>query len=255
MTIALPKPGQLPAFCLALVSLVPAGCGRLPGHPGPEPEVPRPEQVLDFPTLYKQNCAACHGERGRNGAALPLANPVYIAFAGHDNITRTIAQGIPGTLMPPFAKSAGGMLTDQQVNAISQGIVKTWSTPNLLATQNPPPYAATLSGDPVRGKQAYTSACASCHGANGEGAPGDPKGAGKVGSIVDPTYLTLVTDQDLRSILIAGMPDRGMPDWRSDVAQNALTDQQITDIVSWLASQRTANPGQPYPTQPSPTHP
>ena len=30
----------------------------------------------------------------------------------------------------------------------------------------------------------------------------------------------------------------------------ALTDQQITDIVTWLASKRTANPGQPYRTNP-----
>ena len=39
-----------------------------------------------------------------------------------------------------------------------------------------------------------------------------------------------------------------MPDWRSDAAQ-PLTDQQITDVVAWLASKRTANPGQPYPTR------
>ncbi len=37
-----------------------------------------------------------------------------------------------------------------------------------------------------------------------------------------------------------------MPDWRSDAAQ-PLTDQQITDIVAWLASKRTRDPGQPYP--------
>jgi cytochrome c oxidase cbb3-type subunit 3/ubiquinol-cytochrome c reductase cytochrome c subunit len=68
-----------------------------------------------------------------------------------------------------------------------------------------------------------------------------------VGSIVDPTYLALVSDQYLRSIIIAGRPDQGMPDWRSDSNQS-LTDAQITDIVSWLASKRTADPGQPYGT-------
>ena len=26
-----------------------------------------------------------------------------------------------------------------------------------------------------------------------------------------------------------------------------MTDQQVTDIVAWLASKRVANPGQPYP--------
>ena len=249
MKIAFPKRASFPALALAALCLLPTGCKRLPGHPAPEPEVPRPDQVLDFPTLYRKNCAACHGEDGKNGASLPLANPVYIAIAGQTNISRIAANGVPGKLMPPFAKSAGGMLTDRQINVIAQGIVKTWSTPNLVATQNPPPYAPTLTGDVARGRQAFAGSCARCHGANGQGAPGDPKGAGRLGSIVDPTYLTLVSDQYLRSIILAGMPDRGMPDWRSNAGQ-PLTDQQITDLVSWLSSLRTPEPGQPYPSHP-----
>jgi len=70
-----------------------------------------------------------------------------------------------------------------------------------------------------------------------------------MGSIVDGSYLALISDQGLRSIMIAGRPDEGMPDWRTDGAQ-PMTDQQITDIVAWLATKRTVNPGQPYPTQP-----
>jgi mono/diheme cytochrome c family protein len=257
MRLAPPKRASWAAFALAAACLLPTGCHRLPGHPSPEPEVPRPEQVLDFPTLYRKNCAACHGENGWNGASLPLANPVYIAIAGQEQISQIIANGVPGKLMPPFAKSAGGMLTDQQINLVVQGIAKTWGTPNLVAAQSPQPYAATLSGDPVRGQQAFVTSCAHCHGANGQGAPADPSGdtkgdssgAGKLGSIVDPTYLTLVSDQYLRSVILAGMPDRGMPDWRSDASQ-PLTDQQATDIVAWLSSQRIPEPGQPYPTHP-----
>jgi hypothetical protein len=58
----------------------------------------------------------------------------------------------------------------------------------------------------------------------------------------------LISDQSLRSITIAGRPDGGMPDWRADAAGQAMTDQQITDIVAWLASKRIVNPGQPYPS-------
>ena len=99
------------------------GCGRIPGKPGPGPEVVRPDEVLDFPALYKQNCAACHGENGRSGAAISLANPVYIALAGENRLQGVIASGVPGKLMPAFARSAGGMLTDGQVSALAQGIV------------------------------------------------------------------------------------------------------------------------------------
>jgi mono/diheme cytochrome c family protein len=205
----------------------------------------RPDEVLAFPALYKQNCAACHGENGKNGAAISLANPVYLAVAGEGTLQQVIAKGVSGKLMPPFAKSAGGMLTDRQVTVLAQGLLQ-WGTPDLLAGQNPPPYLATLPGDAGRGQQAFTAFCARCHGETGEGDAGDRKnGSGKLGSIVNASYLALISDQNLRSITIAGRPDEGMPDWRSDGAQ-PMTDQQITDIVAWLVSKRVADPGQPY---------
>jgi mono/diheme cytochrome c family protein len=235
----------LSGACMALVA-----CNRIPGRPGPGPEVVRPDEVLDFPTLYKQNCAACHGENGKNGAAISLANPVYLAVAGEETLQQVVAKGVPGKLMPPFAKGAGGMLTDAQVKALAHGIVQQWGTPDLLTGQNPPPYLATLAGDAGRGQQAFTTFCARCHGATGEGDVSVAKnGSGRLGSIVETSYLALISDQDLRSITIAGRPDEGMPDWRSDTAQ-PLTDQQTTDIVAWLASKRAADPGQPYKTRP-----
>jgi mono/diheme cytochrome c family protein len=234
---------------LAGMALALTGCNRIPGRPGPGPEVVRPDEVLDFPTLYNANCTACHGENGRNGAAISLANPAYLAVAGEENLREITAMGVSGKLMPPFAKSAGGMLTDQQIGVLAHGMVQQWSRPDIFAGQNLPAYKATQTGDAVRGQQAFGVFCARCHGAAGEGSTEDAKsGAGKVGSIVDGSYLALISDQGLRSILIAGRPDERMPDWRSDASQ-PLTDQQITDIVTWLASKRTSNPGHCYPTQ------
>jgi cytochrome c oxidase cbb3-type subunit 3/ubiquinol-cytochrome c reductase cytochrome c subunit len=241
------KLGMLGVFMLSMSGMTLTGCSHIHGRPDPGPEVVRPEEVLDFPTLYKENCAACHGATGKGGAAIALANPVYLAVVGEDNLQRTIAKGVNGKLMPPLAQSAGGMLTDQQVVVLAKGILQTWGTPNLLLGQNPPPYLATLPGDAEHGQQAFTSSCARCHGATGEGSA--PEAKGKLGSIVDPSYLALISDQDLRSLMIAGRPDEGMPDWRTDSAQ-PLTDQQITDITAWLASKRVSNPGQPYRAHP-----
>ena len=238
------------AVVLMTVVLALAGCSRIPGRPGPGPEVVRPNDVLDFSTLYKANCAACHGENGRGGAAISLVNPVYLAVVGEDDLREITAKGVPGKLMPPFAKSAGGMLTDQQIGVLAHGMMQQWGKPDLLAGLSIPPYSSTLAGDAARGQEAFSIFCARCHGAAGEGSTVDAKGnLGKVGSIVDGAYLALISDQGLRSIVIAGRPDEGMPDWRTDAAQ-PMTDQQITDVVAWLASQRTRNPGQPYPTKP-----
>ncbi len=118
------RPTSLRAMALATAAFALVGCERIPGRPGPGPEVVRPNEVLDFPTLFKANCVGCHGENGRNGAAISLSNPVYLAVAGEENLKEIIGNGVSGKLMPPFAKSAGGMLTDQQINVLAHGMMQ-----------------------------------------------------------------------------------------------------------------------------------
>jgi mono/diheme cytochrome c family protein len=225
---------------LACCALLMAGCRDVPGRPGPEPLVPRPDQVVDFKTLYSENCTACHGVEGRNGAAFSLANPAFLASAGVDNIDRIVGTGVPGTQMPPFSKEAGGMLTDQQILIIAQGMVSKWGNPASLGGQTPPAFIATLTGDAGNGQKAYATYCARCHGADGSGGK---TGNTPVGSIVDPAYLALISNQGLHTLVIAGLPDSGMPDWRSDEPGHAMSDQEIADVVAWLASHRNGNAG------------
>jgi mono/diheme cytochrome c family protein len=245
-------------FSVAAVSLLAFatfGCNNAPGRPRGEPEVPRPEAIHNFATLYKQNCAACHGENGTQGAAISLANAQYLSLAGEDTLLRVTAKGVPGTLMPPFAKSAGGMLTDEQIHDLVDGIMHQWGKPDALAGQNAPVYAATGAGDVQQGQQTFTTYCARCHGADGTGLTTKDAGANASrGSIVDPSYLALVSDQSLRTTTIVGLPTHGMPDWRGDVSSHPMTDKEVTDVVAWLASHRAQFPGQPYPTAPVVEH-
>lgn len=235
-----------------LLTLAIQGCNGAPGKPKPGAQTPRPDQMLDFTTLYQQNCSACHGESGRNGAAISLSNALYLATAGEPTLQRITANGVPRTLMPAFAKSSGGMLTDRQIAVLAHGMVEAWGHPTTLDDQTPPPYTSTSAGDPVAGRQAFTTFCARCHGAQGAGVPTrtpahhSPE---STESIVDPAFLALVSDQSLRSTIIAGRPDEHMPDWRSDAigaGARAMSDQEITDTVAWLASKRIVTPGQPY---------
>jgi cytochrome c oxidase cbb3-type subunit III len=214
-------------------------CINSGGIPRPDSEVVPPSDVLDFTFLYGHNCAGCHGMYGKGGAAVALANPVFLAIADDDVIRRTAANGVPGTSMPAFAQSAGGMLTDHQIDALVKGI-RSWANPAALGNVTPPPYKAQGPGDPRRGAESYEIFCSSCHGADG-------RGGSKGSSIVDGSYLALVSDQDLRTIVIAGRPELGAPDWRGDLQDRAMSAQEITNIVAWLASQRPQFPGQPYP--------
>ena len=214
-----------------LASLAVAGCSYLPGKPGPGPEVPRPDSVLDPVVLFNQNCQGCHGANGKNGPAMMLSDPVYLALVDDDTLRSVISKGRAGTAMSAFAQDEGGMLTNEQVNAIIRGIRERWSKPNALGGETAPPYAAKSAGDAAHGQEVYGTFCASCHGADGNGGP-------KAGSIVDHAYLSLITDQGLRTIVITGRPDFNAPDWRNNVPGHPMSDQEITDVVAWLASQR-----------------
>ncbi len=221
---------SLALFSCALAVLL-AGCRWQIGYP--PPAAGRPADVQDFTTLYNQNCAACHGSGGENGPATNLANPEYEALIDDATLHKWIAAGMPGTQMPAFSQISGGMLTETQVGDIVTGMRKEWSRPNAFAGAQPPPYAQAHPGDATRGQQVYQARCAMCHAQSNQ-------------EVTSPVYLALVSDQALRSLIIAGSPDIGQPDWRHDSAGGKaappLSAQDVDDIVSYLASVRNTAP-------------
>lgn len=234
--------GRAPLVTLMIVAgAALLGCTACTGSGahGADSEVLPPSKVADFNLLYGQNCAGCHGEAGKGGAAIALASPVFLAIADDSVILRTAANGVPGTPMPAFARSAGGMLTDKQIDALVRGI-RSWEKPDALRNATLPPYASQIPGDSQSGADAYRTYCSSCHGVGG-------RGGSKGSSIVDGSYLALVSDQQLRTIVIAGRPELGAPDWRGDVEGRPMSAREISDVVAWLSGQRLTFPGQPYP--------
>ena len=225
---------------LAILSLVMlSACSTFNREPRTDPEPVAPSQVLEFDTLYAQNCAGCHGAEGRGGASIALANPVYLAIVDENTMRNIIAKGVRRTSMPAFAQSAGGMLTEQQIEALTSGIFSRWGRKQILDGANPPSYAAKTAGNVDQGQLVFGTYCASCHGSEGGG-------TAKGSAITNDSFLALVSDQALRTIVITGRPELGAPDWRGNVPGRPMTDQEITDVVAWLASRRAQNPGQPY---------
>jgi len=216
----------------SIAAILLAGCDSLSGRPTQADLPLRPTDITDFTTLYGENCAGCHGAGGKFGAAITMNNPIYLAIVDDASIHRVVAGGVPGTAMPPFAQSAGGSLTDRQIDILIAGIRKNWAgAPG--AAEGAPSYSSSKPGDSNRGAMVYASNCQSCHGPDGKGGP--------AGSVVDPSYLSLVSDQYLRSIVIAGRPDLGHPNWKNAPARQPLTSQQVSDVVAWLASKRPAS--------------
>src|ERR1700756_863775 len=145
---------------LVIVALLACGaCSSFPGTHRADSEVVPPSEVLDFNLLYGENCAGCHGREGRGGAAIALANPVYLAIADDAAIRKVIANGVRGTAMPAFAESAGGMLSDAQIDVITKGIRSRWSQQGVLNVATAPSYAAKSTGNDVRGAAAYKTYC------------------------------------------------------------------------------------------------
>jgi cytochrome c oxidase cbb3-type subunit 3 len=216
------------------------GCDLSHGRPGKDSEMLAPDEITDFKILYAENCAGCHGADGRGGAAIALADPVYLAIADEQAMRKVIANGVRGTAMPAFARTAGGLLTDKQVDVLTTQIRARWGRPGILNDVGAPSYVAKSQGDTVRGELVYKTYCESCHGEEGRG--------GKKGSaITDGAFLALVSDQGLRTVVITGRPELNAPDWRGNVPGKLMSDQEVTDVVAWLVSKRVQNPGQPYP--------
>jgi len=160
------------------------------------------------------------------------SQPISVSYPNRTNLA-------PGTAMPAFAESAGGLLTDAQIDVLTKNIRSNWSKQGILDTVAAPSYAPKSEGDTQRGEAAYKSYCESCHGPGG--------GGGRKGSaITNDSFLALISDQGLRTIVIAGRPELGAPDWRGNVPGKPMSDQEVTDVVAWLESRRVENPGQPY---------
>jgi cytochrome c oxidase cbb3-type subunit 3 len=215
--------------CLSVTAamLMLVACGN------PPEQYVLPDNVMDFATLYKDNCAGCHGQNGRYGAARPLNDGLYLALIGKERLRSVIANGVPGTTMAPFAQEEGGTLTNQQITALADEMETQWARPQEFNADRMPPYAAPL-GDANAGAVAFRQYCASCHGPDGTGVAGR-----RGGSAVDPAYLDLVSDQYLRTTVIAGRSDQAIPNWRTYVPGQEMNPQEVSNVVAWLAAHRT----------------
>jgi cytochrome c oxidase cbb3-type subunit III len=232
-----------------------SGCNHLPGKPSEADRWIAPSEVANFDQIYGQNCAGCHGSAGRFGAARSLNDPAYLNLISSDNLRKVIREGVPSTSMPAFGQKFGGQLTDAQIDLLAEQMRSRWGNPEDSTGVTLPPYSqqdaiakGTGPGDSQRGATVYNAYCSECHGTDG-------RGGKTAGSIVDPNFLKLVSDQSLRTTVIVGRKNIGEPDCRANTNGQPMSAQEVSDVVAWLASQRPTQPAaeRAQPTNPSST--
>jgi cytochrome c2 len=120
-----------------LIFSVFVGIGRSEkAEPAPLPE--KPSVTLSFQradSLFRKKCSRCHGIAGTGHGPeelkyLPrprnLTNRCYFAGISVERIIRAIADGVPGTAMPPFRHE----LKAEEIQALVDKIKRFWAVPD-----------------------------------------------------------------------------------------------------------------------------
>jgi mono/diheme cytochrome c family protein len=183
--------------------------------------------------LYAQNCAVCHGDFGEGGLnparpddiIAPISSAEYLQTRDDSVLKSIIAQGQPNFGMSPFGTSFGGPLDDSEIDAIV-AFLRNWES-------NPPvELPPEIPAGPIAtsGAEIFSSVCAECHGADGEG---------DIGPALNTTeYQSGVTDGELFETISLGHEASVMVPWGE-----ILTSDQIQQLVAHIRTLDTASLG------------
>jgi len=128
--------------------------------------------------LFAQNCSSCHGAFGEGGPnparsgdiIPPISNSEFLKTRDDSTIRAIIAQGQSDLGMPPFGPAFGGLLSDDEVDALV-AFIRSWEANPLVIEPSPGATATpTIAGLPVA--EMYANLCAQCHGPSGDGGSG-----------------------------------------------------------------------------------
>jgi menaquinol-cytochrome c reductase cytochrome b/c subunit len=200
--------------------------------------------------LFAQNCSACHGQFGEGGPnpahagdiIPPISSAEFLKTRDDTTIRNIISQGQPDIGMSPFGDANGGPLNDDQLDALVE-YIRSWEAnppvqePPQFPTPIPPPTPEVTAPTPepipsLTGGQLFAIACASCHGAQGEGGVGP--------ALNTQEFQAKYDDQALFDTISNGHTATPMVAWG-----DSLTDEQINLLVQYIRVLGGATPATP----------
>ena len=244
MTFDFTRAVRMHGACWAIAMCVVGalGCDRLPGKPKPRETAAALDTPAGFAGFYAEKCAGCHGVDGTHGPARPMRDAAYLAAVPAEAMLSILRDGIAGTRMPGFGGNRVGATDDAALAQFIKGMNNAWASsahgaPTIKWSQ------PVGTGDLAHGRQLFDERCLGCHARTI--AAGATLAPGSGGSVTDVFYLRLVSDQHLRTSILFGRADTGMPGAAGPfraadgtVVAGTLSETDIADLVSYLAELR-----------------
>ena len=140
------------AVCLVVALGIRASAQQNPQeHPGQYSQA----DIEAGSRLYSAQCQQCHGLTGDQITGIDLRRGQFRRASSDEDLGRVIANGVPGTAMPPFA------LQPAEINSVIA----------FIRAGFDPAGTAVKVGNAARGRQLFEGkgTCASCHRVNGRG--------------------------------------------------------------------------------------
>lgn len=75
-------------------------------------------------TVWKSNCASCHGDAGQGVSAPALNSSQFLSAVTTDQMMKLVSVGVPGTAMGGFSQDFAGPLTSEQIRAVTAFVAK-----------------------------------------------------------------------------------------------------------------------------------
>ena len=91
-----------------------------PGSRGDRAEALETHLVSQGEDIYRAECSECHGIDGQRGMQAPTLDAAqFLLTTSNDRIQSLVTVGIPGTDMKAFSVDYGGLLTPEQIRAVT----------------------------------------------------------------------------------------------------------------------------------------